>query len=165
LRAPVNRYPSRVCNRLDSRENARMQDAFGIVLVVVVVLAAIVAIATLAGFGRAYDQIGRGGMSLRDGSDRPVNETTPAMAVAERDEEIRQMLEARNARRLRQGREPLDVEAEMAALAARPTIDPGLAREVRDLVIARNARRARQGKEPLDVDAEVERRLRDLAES
>jgi hypothetical protein len=140
-----------------------MQDAFGIVLVVVVVLAAIVAIATLAGFGRAYDQIGRGGMSLRDGSDRPVGEITPALAAGERDEEIRQMLQARNARRLRQGREPLDVEAEMAALA-RPAIDPGLAREVRDLVVARNARRARQGKEPLDVEAEVERRLRDLAD-
>ena len=86
-----------------------MQDAFGIVLVVVVVLAAIVAIATLGGFGRAYHQIGRGGMSLRDGSDRPVGEITPAMASGERDEEIRQMLEARNARRLRQGRDQLEL--------------------------------------------------------
>jgi hypothetical protein len=140
-----------------------MQEAFGIVLVVVVVLAAIVAIVTLAGFGRAYDQIGRGGLSLRDGSDRPAREATPAMAVGERDEEIRQMLEARNARRIRQGKEPLDVEAELAALA-RPAIDPGLAGEIRDLVVARNARRARQGKEPLDVEAEVARRLRDLTE-
>ena len=141
-----------------------MQDAFGIVLVVVVVLAAIVAIVTLGGFGRAYDQIGRGGLSLGDGSDRPAREVTPAMAAGERDAEIRQMLEARNARRLRQGKEPLDVEAELAALA-RPAIDAALAGEIRDLVIARNARRARQGKEPLDVDAEVERRLRDLPES
>jgi hypothetical protein len=140
-----------------------MQDAFGIVLVVVVVLAAIVAIVTLAGFGRAYDQIGRGGMSLGDGSDRPAHEVTPAMAAGERDEEIRQMLEARNARRIRQGKAPIDVEAEMATLA-RPAVDPGLAGEVRDLVIARNARRVRQGKEPLDVEAEVERRLRDLTE-
>jgi hypothetical protein len=140
-----------------------MQDAFGIVLVVVVVLAAIVAIVTLGGFGRAYDQIGRGGLSLGDGSDRPAHDVTPAMAAGERDEEIRQMLEARNARRIRQGKEPLDVEAEMAALA-RPAVDPGLAGEVRDLVIARNARRARQGKEPLDVEAEVERRLRDLTD-
>jgi hypothetical protein len=140
-----------------------MQDAFGIVLVVVVVLAAIVAIVTLGGFGRAYDQIGRGGLSLGDGSDRPAHDVTPAMAAGERDEEIRQMLEARNARRIRQGKEPIDVEAEMAALA-RPAVDPGLAGEVRDLVIARNARRARQGKEPLDVEAEVERRLRDLTD-
>ena len=140
-----------------------MQDAFGIVLVVVVVLASIVAIVTLVGFGRTYDQIGRGGLSLGDGSDRPAREPTSAMAAGERDAEIRQMLEARNARRLRQGKEPLDVEAEMAALA-RPAIDPALAGEIRDLVIARNARRARQGKEPLDVEAEVARRLRDLTD-
>ncbi len=140
-----------------------MQDAFGIVLVIVVALAVIVAIATIGGFGRAYDQIGRGGLSLRDGSDRPAREATPAMAAGERDEELRQMLEARNARRIRQGREPLDVEAEMAALS-RPAIDPGLAGEIRDLVVARNARRARQGKEPLDVEAEVARRLRELTD-
>jgi hypothetical protein len=140
-----------------------MQDAFGIVLVVVVVLAAIVAVITLAGFGRAYDHIGRGGLSLRDGSDRPAREGTPALAAAERDEEIRQMLEARNARRLRQGKEPLDVAAEMAALD-RPALDPGLVGEIRDLVVARNARRVRQGKEPLDVEAEVARRVRDLTE-
>jgi hypothetical protein len=140
-----------------------MQDAFGIVLVVVVVLAAIVAIVTLSGFGRAYDEIGRGGLSLRDGSDRPAREPTGAMAATERDEEIRQMLEARNARRLRQGLEPLDIEAEMAALS-RPAVDPGLAAEVRQLVVARNARRARQGQEPLDVEAEVQRRLRDLTD-
>jgi len=140
-----------------------MQDAFGIVLVVVVILAAIVAIGTIAGFGRAYDQIGRGGLSLGDGSDRPAREVTMAMAAGERDEEIRQMLQARNARRLRQGKEPLDMEAEMAALT-RPAIDPALAGEIRDLVVARNARRARQGKEPLDVEAEVARRLRDLTD-
>ena len=116
-----------------------MQDAFGIVLVVVVVLAVIVAIVTIAGFGRAYDQIGRGGLSLRDGSDRPAREVTPAMAAGERDEEIRQMLQARNARRIRQGKEPLDMEAEMAALA-RPAIDPGLA--ARDPPTGRRAQRA-----------------------
>jgi hypothetical protein len=140
-----------------------VQEAFGIVLVVVVVLAAIVAVITVAGSGRAYDEIGRGGLSLRDGSDRPAREPTPAVAAAERDEEIRQMLEARNARRRRQGKEPLDVEAELAALS-RPAVDPGLATEIRQLVIARNARRARQGKEPLDVEAEVARRLRELAD-
>jgi hypothetical protein len=128
-----------------------------------VIVAVIVAVITIAGVGRAYDQIGRGGLSLRDGSDRPAREATPAMAAGERDEEIRQMLQARNARRVRQGREPLDVEAEMAALA-RPAIDPGLAGEIRELVVARNARRARQGKEPLDVESEVARRLRELTD-
>jgi hypothetical protein len=139
-----------------------VQEAFGIVLVVVVILAAIVAVITVAGSGRAYDQIGRGGLSLRDGSDRSARDRAPA-AAGERDEEIRQMLRARNARRVRQGKEPLDVEAELAALS-RPAVDPGLALEIRQLVAARNARRVRQGKEPLDVEAEVARRLRELAD-
>jgi hypothetical protein len=140
-----------------------VQDVFGIVLIVVVVLAALVAIVTVSGFGKAYDQIGRGGLSLRDGADRPAREPTPAMAAGERDEEIRQMLQARNARRIRQGLEPIDVEAELAALA-RPVVDAGLALEIRQLVEARNARRVRQGREPLDVEAEVARRLREVAE-
>jgi hypothetical protein len=140
-----------------------VQDAFGIVLVVVVVLAAIVAIVTFLGTSQAYDQIGRGGLSLGDGSDRPAREPTSGAAAGERTEEIRQMLEARNARRLRRGEEPLDVEAELAELT-RPTVDPALAIEIRQLVEARNARRVRRGEEPLDVEAEVTRRLRDVAE-
>ena len=71
------------------------------------------------------------------------------------------MLEARNARRVRQGKAPLDVEAEAARLQA-PAADPGLEAEVRQLVVARNERRARQGKPPLDVEAEVRRQLTDL---
>ena len=133
-----------------------MQDAFGIVLVVVVAVAAIVAVVAFVGAGKTYEQIGRGGMSLDN--DRPVPEASPAVAAAE----IRQMLEARNARRIRQGKEPLDIDAEMAALS-RPAVDPALAEEVRQLVVARNARRVRQGKEPLDVEAEVARRLRELS--
>jgi hypothetical protein len=140
-----------------------VQDAFGIVLVVVVALAALVAIVTFLGSGRAYDQIGRGGMSLGDGSDRPAREPPPAVAAGERTAEIRQMLEARNARRIRRGDAPIDVDAELAALT-RPAVDPGLATEIRQLVEARNARRIRRGEEPLDVEAEVARRLRDVAE-
>jgi hypothetical protein len=139
-----------------------MQDALGIVIFVVVVLAAIVAVVTFVGFGRVYEQIGRGGMSLGDGSDRPMHPPSAAVAAGEREAEIRQMLEARNARRARQGKPALDVDAELAALA-RPAVDPALAVEVRQLVEARNARRARQGREPLDVEAEVARRLRELA--
>jgi hypothetical protein len=131
-----------------------MEDAFGIVLIVVVVLAALVAVGTLATSGKSYDEIGRGGLAPRDGDDPP----------AERDAEIRQMLDARNALRRRRGREPLDVEAELRALSARAAAatDPGLEAEIRDLVIARNERRARRGLEPLDVDAEVARRLAEL---
>jgi hypothetical protein len=139
-----------------------VQDAFWIVLVVVVVGASIVAVITFALSDRTYAQIGRGALSLRDGSDRPATEP---VSGAVRDDEIRQMLEARNERRVRRGQEPIDIEAELASLV-RPesalAADPALVAEVRELVIARNERRVRQGKEPLDVEAEVARQLRDL---
>jgi hypothetical protein len=141
-----------------------MADALPIVIVAVTVLAALVAVGTLASSGRSYDQIGRGGLSLRDGSDRPAREpvTTGAAAARERDDEIRQLLEARNERRVRRGLEPVDIEAEIRALD-RPAIDPHLEAEVRALVVARNERRARMGREPLDVEAEVARQLRELS--
>ena len=73
------------------------------------------------------------------------------------------MLEAKSARREARGEEPLDVDAEVAALTAGSAEnDPALREEVRQLVIARNERRQRQGKEPLDVEAEIERQLRSL---
>jgi hypothetical protein len=138
-----------------------MEDAFGIVLFVVVALAVVAAVWAAIGTGDLYRQIGRGGLSLNDGEDRPRREPTGAMAAGERDAEIRQMLEARNARRVARGQEPVDVEAELAALT-RPVADPSLVAEVRQLVEARTARRVRVGKEPLDVEQEVERQLRDL---
>jgi hypothetical protein len=140
-----------------------MEQALGIVIVAVVAAAALVAVATLASSGRTYDQIGRGGLSLRDGSDRPAHEPAQSSAAAtgERDDEIRQLLEARNEVRRRQGREPLDVEAELRALE-RPAVDPGIVAEIRALVIARNDRRARRGQPPLDVEEEVARQIRAL---
>jgi hypothetical protein len=132
-----------------------VQDALPIVIVAVVVIAGIVAIVTLFSGGGAYDHIGRGGMTF----DREVRR--PAGADPFRDDEIRQMLEARNARRVAQGREPLDIEAELAALtrpaAAAP--DDDLRAEVRAFVESRNARLVARGKPPLDVEAEIERRL------
>lgn len=144
----------------------RVQDRFVIVLVVVLVGAVIGAIWAAFGTGEVYRQIGRGGLSLNDGTDRPASEPTRALAAGEREAEIRQMLEARNARRAARGQAPGDVEAELAGLLAEPGVpadDPALVSEVRDLVIARNARRARAGKEPLDVEAEVARQLRELS--
>ena len=82
-------------------------------------------------------------------------------ALAERDTEIRQLLEARNARRLRRGEDPIDIEQELRRLTA-PAIDADLRGEIRDLVIARNHRRARAGKPPLDVEAEIEREIASL---
>lgn len=145
-----------------------IQDAFWTVLLVVVAGAAIVGLITFLGTGSLYDQIGRGGLSIdeekgRGGPLRPPGSTTgPAVDAAERDDEIRQLLQARNERRERRGEEPLDVEAELQRLTI-PTIDAGLRAEIRQLVIARNERRMRAGQEPLDVDAEVERQVRDLS--
>ena len=136
-----------------------MQDAFWIVLLVVVVGASIVAVITFALTDKTYAQIGRGALSL----DQPTAAEPVSRAV--RDDEIRQMLEARNERRVRRGQEPLVIEAELATLVAPSAAldaDPELVAEVRDLVIARNERRVRMGKEPLDVEAEVARQLRDL---
>jgi hypothetical protein len=137
-----------------------MQDAFAIVLVVVLIGAVVAAVWAGLAARNPYGQIGRGG--LFEEPARPVA-ATAAVLAGEREAEIRQMLEARNARRLRAGQEAVDVEAELAALLdARPAADPALAGEIRDLVIARNARRVRAGKEPLDVETEVARQLREL---
>jgi hypothetical protein len=132
---------------------AEMEGAFAIVLFVVVGVAAVGAVWALATSGRSYDQIGSGGVY-----DDPPPAAAPA---AERDEEIRQLLEARNARRAARGEEPRDVDSELRALTA-PAVDESLRDEVRTLVEARNARRVERGEEPLDVEAETERRLREL---
>jgi hypothetical protein len=138
-----------------------MADAFAIVLFVVVGVAAVVAVWALVTSSGSYDRIGRGGLSI--GDDRPARRdpAPPAAAAAEREAEIRQMLEARNARRAARGEAPQDVEAELRALTA-PPADAELRDEVRALVEARNARRLAHGEPPLDVEAETERRLREL---
>ncbi|MGH2950872.1 MAG: hypothetical protein ACRDKX_02360, partial [Solirubrobacterales bacterium] len=91
-------------------------------------------------------------------------EASPEM----REEEIRQLLQAKAYRQSARGGAPLDVEAELGRLleeqqpAGGAGEDAGLREEVRQLVVARNERRLRQGKEPLDIDSEIERQLREL---
>jgi hypothetical protein len=132
-----------------------VQDAFEIVLFVVVGIGAVVAIVLLLGIGRLYDDLGHGGMSI--GEDRAPQD------AAERAAEIRQLLEARNARRAARGEATADVERELHALTRAPASgDPEVLEEVRALVAARNARRIARGREPLDVEAEIARELRDL---
>jgi hypothetical protein len=129
---------------------------FGTIIIVVSVVAVLVAAVSYWGSGRVYGSIGDSDLLMR-------RETAAASAdSAEAREEIRQMLEAKSARRQARGEAPLDVDAELAALAGSGGEDPGLREEVRQLVVARNERRLRQGKEPLDVEAEVERQLRAL---
>jgi hypothetical protein len=132
-----------------------MEEAFGIVIFAVVAISAILAVVSLFFRNTTYDQIGRGGI----GDQREIGSTTPQGGVVEL--EIRQMLEARNSRRVARGEAPLDVEEELARLTA-PAVDPALREEVRELVIARNSRREAKGQPPLDVDAEVERQLKEF---
>ncbi len=137
------------------------QDAFGPVLFVVCGVGAVLAVLALALSGKTWEDYGRSRLMMdRDLPGGP--RLGSAAALLERDTEIRQLLEARNARRLRRGEPPIDVEQEFARLTA-PEIDSELRREIRDLVIARNHRRARAGKPPLDVDAEVEREIESLS--
>jgi len=134
-----------------------MRDPFLLVVIGVSVLALVGAVIALATSGGSYDRIGRGGLSIDD-----EGQAAPRAPVssAERDTEIRQLLEARNARREARGEAPVDVESELRALTAAPAAaDPELAAEVRQLVEARNARRVARGQPPLDVDAEVSKRL------
>jgi hypothetical protein len=136
-----------------------MQGTFNTVVWVVSALGIVAAIATL--FGKPWDDYGKGRLVMdRDRSDGPA--TGSAAANAERDAEIREMLEARNARRVRRGEQPLDIDAEIARLTV-PAFDEELLGEIRDLVHARNARRLRLGKPPLDVEAEIQREIAALS--
>ena len=135
-----------------------MQDALAIVVIAVAVVAAVAAVATLLSSGGQYDRIGRGDLTF----DRDATAPAPASASDPyREDEIRQLLEARNARRAAAGKDTVDVEAELAALT-RPAADDELRAEIRSLVEARNARRVARGQDPLDVEAEIARRLSEL---
>ena len=133
---------------------------FGTIIIVVSVVAVLVAALSYWGSGRMYRSIGESDLVM----EREPRAGGAAPDSAEAREEIRQMLEAKSARRIARGEAPLDVDAELEALTAPGGADddPGLREEVRQLVVARNERRMRQGKEPLDVEAEVERQLRSL---
>jgi hypothetical protein len=136
-------------------------DGFGTVVIVVAVVAVVVAAVSYWGSGRVYRGLGSGGFGMEHDDRGPTPAAPPQSSEAR--EEIRQMLEAKSARREARGEPPLDVDAELAELTRGSAADdPGLREEVRQLVIARNERRARQGREPLDVEAEVERELREL---
>jgi hypothetical protein len=142
-----------------------VEEAFPIVLITIVVVALVVAFLAFLGAGKVYEGIGRGAFAL-DETDSPKGPEPGSQAArAEADAEIRQMLEAKSARRQARGESPIDVDAEMAALTAPPGPsggDDALREEVRQLVVARNDRRLARGQEPLDVEAEVDRQLRDL---
>jgi hypothetical protein len=149
--------------------NQRMEP-FTVVVVGAVVLFVLVGVGSFLAGGSLYDKIGEGGLSMGENSSGGSNAPAPnsPLAQAEREQEIRQMLQARSDRQVRKGGEALDIDAELAQLempasgAAVGKHDASLTEEVRQLVMARNERRVRSGEEPMDVESEVRRTLDEL---
>jgi hypothetical protein len=136
-----------------------VQSAFGTVVWVVCGVGVVGALVAVLLSGRTWEDYGKNHLTLDTEDERTPQGS--AAAQLERDLEIRQLLEARNARRRRRGEPEDDIDQELRKLSA-PAIDPELRQEIRDLVLARNHRRARQGKPPLDVEAEIEREIASL---
>jgi hypothetical protein len=146
-----------------------MQSILEVLAIVAGVLFLLLGVASSLGGGSVHEQmIGGGELSMDHGgsSDEPEDDS-------EREREIRQMLEARSERLERQGKEALDIDAELSKLTAKAAgvnlesmapgaYDPALIEETRQLVAARNERRRRAGLQELDVQAEVRRTLREL---
>jgi hypothetical protein len=155
-------------------------------LFVGMMMAAIVGVMSLVSRRDVYDDIERGELSkgrkptaaepeAADGGGEDHEPADASSRQAERELEIRQMLEARSARMVRAGGEPLDVDAEMAKLLADDLSAAGESGshaeastsseqaerelEIRQMLEARSARMVRAGGEPLDVDAEMARLL------
>lgn len=135
------------------------------VVVGAVVLFFLVGVGSFLAGGSVYDKIGEGGLSAGPSTGPPPNSP---QANAEREEEIRQMLQARSDRIVRGGGQALDIDAELALLDqagvgdAVGKHDVALTEEVRQLVVARNERRMRSGEEPMDIEEEVRRTLAEL---
>ncbi len=142
----------------------------GYVLIVIVLVALpVAAIAFALGSGRIYREIGKGAFGI-DKEEVVRRSPSAPMTLADREEreqEIRQMVEARSYRREARGESALDVDEEVGKLLkadSGPSAggDRELREEVRQLVEARNERRVRQGKDELDVEAETDRQLAEL---
>ena len=121
-----------------------------IFIIVVLVALPLGALVFAMGAGNALQKIGKGDFALEQDFPQSSSQgAIHAVSAEVREEEIRQMVQARSDR-------AMDV--------AGPSLgdDRALREEVRQLVVARNERRQRQGKEPLDVEQEVDRQLRDL---
>lgn len=135
-----------------------------VLIVLVLVTLPLAAVLFVSAFG-LLDDLGRGGLSIEERPPVPVPHLHTAVGRMEREEDIRQLLQARHDRQAARGERPVDVESELRRLMELsephpPSADAALREEVRQLVIARNARRADRGEPPLDVDAEIDRQLR-----
>jgi hypothetical protein len=139
-----------------------------IFIIVVLVALPLGALVFAMGAGNALQKIGKGDFALEQDFPQSSEGSQYNVSSEVREEEIRQMVQARSDRRVAKGRGALDVDAEVQKLLASdaggPSLgdDRALREEIRQLVVARNERRQRQGKEPLDVEREIERQLREL---
>jgi hypothetical protein len=138
---------------------------------IVCVVSLVIAVVALLWNGRTWEEYAKRGLTFeheRPGIDEPPL-GSPA-AAAQRESEIREMVQARNARRARRGEDQLDVEKEVLKLTGAPAaraasqLDPALRAEIREAVVARNERLVRAGKPPLDVESEVQREIATLAD-
>lgn len=179
-----------------TRHNEAMGETFTFIVVGAVALFALVGVVSWLTGGSVYDQIGESGFGAAPGHTgggraQPGGRSAVGAAPAglpdphsEREQEIRQMLQARSDRRVRRGEPPLDIDAELARLTEGDGLsssatpgggpsrgderggsgghDAALTEEVRQLAVARNERRARRGEPPLDIEAEVQRTLDEL---
>jgi hypothetical protein len=140
-----------------------MQGAFATVVFVVSAVGVAGAVVGLLLNRRTWDQYGKNHL-LFDSEPPQARPSSSSADLVERDDEVRQMLEARNARRRRRGEAEIDVEQELRRLVTpAPAIDAELREEIREMVIARNHRRARRGEPALDIEAEVERQIAELS--
>src|SRR5688572_22842658 len=91
---------------------------FGTVLILVVLVALpLGAIAFAMGAGNALKQIGKGDFAIeQEMPQRGGPGSAPVVSAAVREEEIRQMVEARSYRRVARGEEALDVDSEVEKL-------------------------------------------------
>jgi hypothetical protein len=145
-------------------------ESFEVVIWIMALVVLPLAAYAFMGAGEALRNVGKDAFSMEHDLPPVRRGPAPPTPAAIRDEEIRQMLQAKSDRAVARGEAALDVEAEFKRLAesdpmnapVRVQQDAALREEVRQLVVARNERRMRRGQEPLDVETEVDRQLRDL---
>lgn len=138
-----------------------MESVFGIVIFSVVGISGLIAIAAFI-YGGAPPHSSIGGNAFTPTAGDPGVET-PEM----RDDDVRQMLEARNRRRIARGEAPADVDAEMRELldgTRDERVDAEILAEVEAMVHARRARRRRKGQPEGDFQSEVDELLRSVSD-
>lgn len=89
-------------------------DHFGTIVIVIAIAAAVAAVLSYVGTSEIYRDLGRTGLALDEPELRPGPERGSVASWAEAEAELRQLVEAKSARRAARGEPPLDVDAEVA---------------------------------------------------